>query len=215
MKELQVTIREKSDNVTSLRNTGYIPAVLYGPKEDSISVSVKADDFIQIWEEVGGSAIIDLKGAGENKDALIHDVTWDPVKGIPIHADFYCIEHGKKLTITVPLDFVGEAPVEKEDGIVVKVMHEIEIEVRPRDIPQDIKVPLELLTELNSSITIADLKLPETITPLAESTDNVASVTQAQEEKVEEERSIDDVEIESEEKNEEGGDTETKADTEK
>ncbi len=204
MTELNIKTRGKDSTPDALRATGLLPAVFYGPKEENTPITVDAKEFGQIWAEAGGSAIVDLKGVGEDKEVLIQDVSVDPVTGVPIHADFYCIERGKKLTITVPLNFIGEAPVEKEGGIVVKVMHEIEIVVRPRDIPQEIEVDVTTLGALDSNITIADLKLSEEIEPTAELTDNVASVTQPQEEKVEEERDITDIEIEGEGETEEG-----------
>ncbi len=205
MLELNVQTRKSSENVENLREEGQIPAVFYGPKEENTPITLNAREFVRVWEEAGGSTIIDLKGVGENKEVLIHDVEWHPVKDTPVHADFYCIERGKKLTVSVPLEFVGEAPVEKKEGIVVKVMHEIEIEVQPRDIPHSIEVDLSLLTELDSSILISDLHLPETIEPTAEATETVAAVTQAQEEpeEEEEERDISDIEIEGESKDEE------------
>jgi len=207
MPELNVQARDSKENIDTLREEGKIPAVFYGPKEENTLITLTAREFVRVWEVSGGSAIIDLKGVGEDKEVLIHDVAWHPVKGNPIHVDFYCIERGKLLTVTVPLNFVGEAPVEKEGGIVVKVMHEIEVEVKPRDIPQSIDVDVTLLTGLDSNITIADLNLPETIVPTNDVTENVAAVTQAQEEKVEEEeRDISDIEIEGEGKDgEEGG----------
>ena len=199
MTELNVVKRDEKTKVSALREEGKIPAVFYGPKEDSTPIILDAREFVQVWNQAGGSSIVDLRGVGEDKEILIHDVTWHPVKGTPTHVDLYCIERGKKLNVSVPLEFVGEAPAEKEGGIVVKVMHELEIEVKPRDIPQKIEVDLTLLSGLDSSITIADLNLPESIEPVQEKTEAVASVTQAQTEpEEEEERDISDIEIEGE-----------------
>lgn len=199
MTELNATVRDTKEKAASVRARGLIPAVFYGPKEESTPITLDERDFIKVWSSAGGSTIVDLKGVGDNKEVLIHDVEWHPLKGTPTHVDLYCIERGKKLTVTVPLTFTGEAPAERLGGIVVKVMHELEIEVKPRDIPHDIAVDLSSLTELDSAITVADLHLPETIEPTVELTDTVASITQAQEEK-EEERDISDVEIEGEKK---------------
>jgi large subunit ribosomal protein L25 len=201
MIELNVAKRDVHTNVTTLREEGKVPAVFYGPKEKNTPIVLDAREFVRVWNEAGGSAIIDLTGVGEDKEVLINDVEWHPVTGYPMHIDFYCIERGKKLTVSVPLEFVGEAPAEKEGGIVVKVMHELEIEVKPRDIPQKIKVDITLLTGFDSSITIADLNLPETIEPTQETTETVAAVTQAHEEpEDEEDRDIADIEIEGERK---------------
>ena len=194
MLELKVRLRDTNENVELLRKKGVLPAVFYGPKETATPIALELRDFIRIWGQAGGSTIVTIQGVGDDKEVLIHEVTWHPVKDLPVH--------GKKLTVTVPLEFVGEAPAEKLGGIVVKVMHELEIEVEPRNIPHDIKVDLATLIDLDSSITVADLHLPATIEPNVEPTETVASITQAKEE-VEEERDISDVEIEAKGKEEE------------
>ena len=210
MTELNITTRESDVKASALREAGKMPAVFYGPKEENTPIVVDAAEFTRVWGEAGGSTIVDLKGVGDDKEVLIHDVDWDPVKETPLHADFYCIERGKTLTVTVPLTFVGEAPAEKEGGIVVKVMHELEIDVKPRDIPHDIQVDLAVLTGLESTITVADLNLPDTIQPTAEQAETVVSITQAQEEVEEEARDISDVQIEEKGK----GDDESEGDSE-
>lgn len=203
MLELNAKVRDSKEDVETLRENGALPAVFYGPKEESTPITLDIPEFLRVWGEAGGSTIVDLKGVGEDKEVLIHDVDWHPIKHMPIHVDFYCIERGKKLTVSVPLEFVGEAPAEKVGGIVIKVMHELEIEVQPRNIPHSIEVDLSLLTDLDSSITLADLKLPETIEPTAEPTETLASITQAKEEVEEvEERDISDIEIEGKGKEE-------------
>lgn len=200
MTELNVQTRDTKGDVAALREGGGIPAVFYGPKEETTPISMNSAEFIKVWKDAGGSAIVDLKGVGEDKEVLIHDVEWHPVTGAPVHVDFYAIERGKKLTVSVPLEFVGEAPAEKLGGIVVKVMHELEIEVLPRNIPKEIEVDLTKLTDLDSTISIADLGLSEDIEPTAEMQETVASVTEAKDEPIEEEeeRDISDVEIEGE-----------------
>lgn len=195
MTTLTIASRDPRASVDALRAQGSTPAVFYGPKEAATPVAVDTRAFMQVWERVGGSAIVDLTGVGEDKEVLIHDVAWHPTKNVPVHIDFYCIERGKMLMVSVPFTFVGEAPAEKLGGIVTKVMHELEVEVRPRDIPQTIEVDMSVLTDLDSSLTVAELVLPEGVTPTAEPTDTVLSVTEAKEEADEEERSIDDVAI--------------------
>lgn len=204
MTELHIQPRTAEEKVTALREAGKIPAVFYGPKEESTAVTLDAREFQKVWDAVGGSAIVDLVGIGENKEVLIHDVACNPVTGEPIHADFFVIERGKKVNVTVPLVFVGEAPAEKLGGIVTKALHEIEIEVQPRNIPHEIEVDLTRLTDLDSALTIADLNLSDTIEVVGDVEESVVSITLPHEEE-EEERTIDDVEIEGEEKDDSDG----------
>jgi large subunit ribosomal protein L25 len=211
MISLEVERRDVKTNVDDLRKNGLVPAVFYGAQEESTPITVNAAAFLKVWDETGGSAIVDLvlkdgtKAGADNKEVLIQEVALHPVTGVPLHVDFYCIERGKKLTVSIPLNFIGEASVEKLGGIVVKVMHELEVEVHPRDIPQHIDVDLSMLTKMDSRITVADLALPQEIEPTDASTETVASVTEAHEEPVEEERDIADIEIEGEKKEGEDG----------
>jgi len=75
-----------------------VPAVFYGPKEASTAISVDARKLAHVWREAGETTIVTLKGLGEDKDTLIHDAQFHPVNGQLLHADFYVLEKGKKIT---------------------------------------------------------------------------------------------------------------------
>ena len=109
MLTLEAVKRNKEDK----RKEGYIPAVFYGPKEPSESISISIRDFKKVWDSAGESSIISLLVSGKEHEALIHDVDFHPVSGEPRHADFYVIEKGKKVTVDVPLEFIGIAPAVK------------------------------------------------------------------------------------------------------
>ena len=104
---LDVKPRDNSETPEALRARGSVPAVLYGPKEKATSISVDGRKLAHIWKSAGQTSVITLKGAGEDKDTLIHDVQFHPVSGALLHADFYVLEKGKKITIAVPLHFEG------------------------------------------------------------------------------------------------------------
>jgi large subunit ribosomal protein L25 len=157
---LNIEKRDKKEDLEKLRAEGFIPAVYYGPKEESTPIKIKSGDFIKIWNEAGESTIVNLKNEEKDQEALIHDVSIEAVKGNIIHVDFYVVEKGKKVTVGVPLEFVGVSPAEKQGGVLVKVMHEIEITAEPKNLPHEIEVPLEMLTEIGSQIHAKDLKLP-------------------------------------------------------
>lgn len=203
MLTLQAQTRNTADSLDDLRAQGFMPAVFYGAKEAPVAIAVRADEFGRMWNEVGGSAIVDLKGSFGDKEVLIHDVQVHPVTTTPIHADFYVIEKGKKVRVTVPLEFVGTAPAEKLGGIVVKVIHEIDIEVEPREIPQHVDVNLESLTTLESEILFKDLPLPASAESDIEPDEVVVSVALPVEEKEETPMSVEDVKIEEKGKKEE------------
>ena len=166
-----------------LRASGRIPAVFYGPKEESTAIVVDAKVFGKLFKDAGETTIIKLKGLGDDKDTLIHDVQVHPVTDMPLHADFYVIEKGKKIEISIPLEFVGVAPAEKLGHIVVKAMHEVEIEVTPAELPQQLEVDISKLENVGDHITASEIKLPPSAELKTDPDEIVASVTAFVEEK--------------------------------
>ncbi len=176
----------------SLRKTGKIPAVFYGPKEKSTSVAVSLAEFKKIWRNAGESSVVVLKDGTSEHEALIHDVDIHPVTGIPRHADFYVIEKGKKVKVRTPIVFEGFSPAVKDKGgILVKVLRDIEIEAAPKDLPHEIKVDISSLVELNSAIHASDIQLPHGVTLVTKAEEIVASIAEAKEEVEEAPQAID------------------------
>ena len=185
MLTLQVEARTKADSADILRKRGVVPAVFYGPKEAATSIAIDARRLQHVWKEAGETTIVTLKGLGEDKDTLIHDAQFHPVTGKLLHADFYVLEKGKKIKISVPLVFEGVAPAEKSGHIVVKALHEVEIEVAPAELPHHLAIDLTGLVNVGDHITAAQIKLPPSATLITHGEEIVASVTEFKEEKEE------------------------------
>lgn len=183
MLELEIKARDSKESNESLRSSGRIPAVLYGPKEDSTPIAIDSKVFGKLFKEAGATSIIKLKGVGEDKETLVHDVQWHPVTDVPLHADFYVIEKGKKIEINIPLEFVGEAPAEKAGHIIVKALHEVEIEVSPSELPQHLEVDISKLENVGDHITAKEIKLPPSAELKTDPDEIVVSVTAFVEEK--------------------------------
>ncbi len=201
---LNIEKRDMAVKPQSLRKEGRIPAVFYGRKEVSTPITLSKIDFKKVWKEAGESSVIVLSGADGEHEALINDVDVDPVTEEPRHVDFYVIEKGKKVTVTIPLDFVGVSPAVKELGaVLVKVLHEIEIEVLPKDLPHEITVDISSLSQFDQHITIADLSIPEGVTILAAAEDIVVLVSEPKEEVEPEPVDISSIKVEEKGKKEE------------
>ena len=185
MLALEVKPRSDKDSADDLRKHGAVPAVFYGPKEDSTAIVIDARKLEHVWREAGETTIVTLKGVGEDKDTLIHDAQFHPVTGKLLHADFYVLEKGKKIKIKVPLEFVGVAPAEKAGHILVKAMHEIEIEVAPAELPHHLEVDLIKLANVGDHITASQITVPSSASLVTHGDDIVASVTAFVEEKAE------------------------------
>lgn len=185
MLELEIKSRDTKESGEELRAKGVMPAVLYGPKEDATPIAVSAQQFERLFKEAGETTIIKLKGVGDEKDTLIHDVQFHPVTDKPLHADFYVLEKGKKITINIPLEFVGTAPAEKLGHIIVKALHEVEIEVAPAELPQQLEVDISKLENVGDHVLASDIKLPKSAELKINPEEIVASVTAFVEEKEE------------------------------
>lgn len=179
---LNAELRDVKVNPKVIRREGKVPAVFYGKGKASIAIMVDAPTFKKVYDAAGESTIISLKTPNETLDALVHDVALDPVIGSPIHIDFYVVAKGQKLQVDVPIEFIGIAPAEKLGGVVMRIMHEIRIEALPAKLPSSITVDLSKLIDMESSITVGDLSLPEGVRALVPSTETVAGVTEPQKE---------------------------------
>src|SRR3990167_2354616 len=185
MLALEVKSRDAKESAEVLREQGIVPAVYYGPKEGTTPISINAQKLEHLWKEAGETTIITLKGVGEDKDTLIHDAQFHPVTGKLLHVDFYVLEKGKKVKIKVPLEFTGAAPAEKLGHIIVKALHEIEIEVTPQELPRSLSVDLSKLANVGDHIVVRDIDLPPSASLVASSEEIVASVKEFKEEPVE------------------------------
>ena len=165
-----------------LRRDGKVPAVYYGAKQESTPVTVSEVEFNKVWHKAGESSVIILKDGNEDHQALIHDVVVDSVTDKVLHADFYVIEKGKKVKVNIPLEFVGNSPAVKTGGILTKVLHEVEVEAQPADLPHNLEIDISVLVDFSSQILAQDIKLPSGVTLVTKETEVVALVSEAKEE---------------------------------
>ncbi len=182
---IKLEVVKREGDATTLRAKGMTPGVVYGPKQEPVSIAVDTVLFTKTLEEAGESTIINLVGLGDEIEVLIHDVSFNAARGGVEHADFYAIERGKELTTNVALEFIGEAPVTKTGATVNKMLHEVEVTCRPSVLPNHIDVDVSVLTDVDANIAIKDLVVPAGVTINNEPHVIVASVTEAREEDVE------------------------------
>lgn len=180
---LEAKPRADKDSLAYLRKQGQMPAVFYGLGKKSTPITIDDAAFKKVWKKAGESSTVTLETAEGKVETLIHDVQFDPVSGIALHADFLAIDTKKAIQISVPLEFVGEAPAVKAGGILVKVLHDIEIEALPANLPHSIEVDISALADAHGHIAVGDLKLPAGVTAITPTEEIVASITQAVEEK--------------------------------
>lgn len=143
--------------------------MLYGPGVPATSLSVPVREFEKALAEAGETSLLTLAVEGDKAyDVLIHDVAKDPMTLKPIHADFYAVRMDKPIEAKIPLVFVGESPaVKNESGILVKVLHELDVKALPKDLPHEITVDVTRLEHINEKLHVKDISLPAGVAVLA------------------------------------------------
>ena len=153
--------------VNKLRAEGFIPAILYGGKKDNLSLSLKKlhlHDLIR--SETFMSKVVHLEIDGSTEKVLPKDVSYDPVSDEPMHIDFMRIVKGSILVLEVPVKFINsdKSPGLKKGGVLNIVRRKVQLKCPAENIPNEIVVDLNN-TEINSSLKISSVKLPENVVP--------------------------------------------------
>lgn len=162
-----------------LRKKGFIPAELYGHGIENIHLSIPAGAFSATYKETGGHAIVNIIIDGDSRPVLISNIHIDSLTDEILSVDLHQVRMDEKVVTHVPIDFVGESPAERDlDGVLIKVMDEIEVEALPANIPQNIQVDLSKLTELGQSLYVKDLELGGAYSITADPDTVVASVSE-------------------------------------
>ena len=176
--ELKVQPRKETGRkLKTLREKGFIPAVIYGPGHKPISVSVNYNDFQKVFNEAGESTLIKLKVDEHVKNVLIHEVSLNPINDKFIHADFYQVVMDKIIKTHVPLVFEGEAPAVKNlGGVLIKNLNELEIEALPKDLPHEIRINVSILDSFDKNIRIKDLQTPQGVKSTGDPEELIVSV---------------------------------------
>jgi large subunit ribosomal protein L25 len=179
--EIQVSAREPGSKhqARRLRREGKIPAILYGPKVQSIALELNKKEFSTRVADLEGSHLVRLKSGSTtlaDKVALVKEMQYHPISGDVIHADFYEVDLTARIEVSVPLHFVGKAAGVVRGGILQPIVREIQVECLPLDIPEFFNVDVGAL-DIGDSIHVEELPMPKGVTAVYDS--NFALVTVA------------------------------------
>ncbi|HVF55592.1 MAG TPA: 50S ribosomal protein L25 [Pyrinomonadaceae bacterium] len=169
--------RGKNDS-RRLRSRGLVPLTVYGGEGEAFSTAAPLSELAAILRsDTGHNTIftLDVDGVGPSEVMFI-DRQIDPVRGRLIHADLRRLVRGQMLEVTVPLHLVGEAVgVTEGGGVLEQIVRELEIRVRPRDIPDAINVDVSHLG-VHEVLHVSDIPVEEGIEILAEPDTVIATV---------------------------------------
>lgn len=160
--ELTAEKREKTGKqAKSLRKSGLIPAVIYGPEMESVSISVPKVKFNKIFDEAGETTLVDLNVDKNSYKVLFKNVQFDPISLNPIHVEFYKPNLLEKINAEIPVEVIGEDThplIKSGEAMVLTIIEEIKVEALPTDLPKAFVIDISSLEKVGDSITVAQLE---------------------------------------------------------
>jgi large subunit ribosomal protein L25 len=160
---LPAETREKLGTRTTrrLRNAGKLPAIVYGHHQEPVNITVAAKPFNEALHR--GAHVFELGIGGKKENALLKDVQYDHLGSTILHVDFARVDLNEKVTVTVGIELKGDAPGEKEGGILQQIMNDIEVTCVVTEIPDMIVFNVSNV-KLDESVHVSDLALPPGVT---------------------------------------------------
>ena len=145
------------------RQSGEVPAIIYGGKKHAEKISILHKDITKALEnEAVYSSIISLAVDGKAEDTIIKDIQRHPAKQVILHLDFLRVSKTTKLQTRVPLNFLNEdicIGVKMGGGLIAHTMTDIEVSCLPKDLPESIDVDMEQI-DVGQIVHLSDIKMP-------------------------------------------------------
>jgi len=167
------------NSARALRRQGLIPAVLYGPKTESVPLTISPLDLDNVYKASGTERVvlnlIIENGGTQNATAVVKEVQASPVTGQYLHIDFYEISLDEEIVVNVPIEVTGRSKGVERGGFLQVVRYELEISCLPADMPDKIEVDVTGL-DIGDSIHIGDIDLGDKVRLLADTGFTVATV---------------------------------------
>ncbi|RKX61062.1 MAG: 50S ribosomal protein L25 [Thermodesulfobacteriota bacterium] len=166
MKNVAIDIQARTEAgkgvARKLRHAGQTPGVLYGPKAETISLSVNTHEFNKLLSSAGGEPLLltlNLKSNGDSSShtALIKNLQLHPVDDKIRHIDFYEVLMDEEVQVDVPITAAGKAKgVETDMGVLEIIQRTVKISCLPLAIPRNIQINVSDL-ELGDVVHVSDI----------------------------------------------------------
>ena len=156
---LTVDVRTASGKkiARQLRFRGQLPAVVYGEGAESVACSVDYRALTDLLRSHGRNAIISLSAGDTSQSTIIKDIQYHPVRDEILHVDFHRIDLARKIVVEVPIHAMGSAVgVRIGEGILEQMLHDLEVECLPTEIPDHIEIDVSDL-DIGDSLHVSDI----------------------------------------------------------
>jgi large subunit ribosomal protein L25 len=178
MSEIKLDVRRREpgrSNARVLRRQSIVPGIYYYHGEEPIPVAA-AELALRPLIYTTESHIVNMRlDDGTEKTCVLKDVVFDPITDRPTHFDLQGVAANEMINVEVPVNIIGQAVGQRDGGIVDLILHKLEIECIPRNLPEHIDVDITNL-HIGESIHVRDLKI-ENITFLAAEDATIIAVT--------------------------------------
>jgi len=141
-----------------LRTQGLIPAIIYGHKQDPVSVQLNAHDLI--LELQHHHRVLDVDLEGQHEKCFVKDVQYDYLGEKILHVDLARVSMDETIQVSVALELRGTPVGTAENGVLEQLLAELEIQCRVTDIPENIRVRVNDL-KIDDTVTAGEIELPE------------------------------------------------------
>ena len=205
--DLQIIASKRENSGTgssrALRLEKKIPGIIYGEKKDPISIALDEKILkVKIKDPSFFSKQCEIKFDNEVIKVLPKDLQLHPVKESILHIDFLRVGANTSVTLSVPVKFINEnnCPGIKQGGVLNVVRREIELITLVSKIPESLEANLDGL-EIGDSIHISSINLEDGVKPTISDRDfTIATIAPPTVMKVEEEKSVEETEGDTEAK---------------
>ncbi len=167
--------KERGSHQTArLRKAGKVPAIIYGHKEATLSVSLSHDQIGQMIR--AGAPVVDIKTHHGVEKAQIMELQWDHLGKEVLHVDFKRVSADERIQTDVTIEIRGTAPGVAEGGLVSQPLHSLRVECLAIAVPKSIRVNIGEL-QVGASIHVKDIQLPENVKSLDDPEAIIVQVT--------------------------------------
>ena len=160
-----------------LRAAGRVPGVVYGHGREPQSLSLVARDLDKLLSHIAaGSTVIELTLGRATTKTLIREIQRHPFKKQILHIDFMELVAGEKVIVDIPLVFVGiPEGVRLSGALLEQIVHSIEVNVDPSNIPNHLDVDVTNLA-MGHSLHVRDIPRPEGLEVLTDEDTTICAV---------------------------------------
>lgn len=176
--DVQVRNTVGNGSANRLRNSGYIPGVVYGKDMEATPIQIESSVLSQYLRHYGKNTIYNITLNNENIQTVIQDIQVDPLKNEYVHVDLHRVSLNEAREAQVPIKIVGKSRQERSGSVFSQQLNHITVKGLPQDIPEYIQVNVSDM-KIGDSLKIGDLLIPGNLEVINNPNEVVISLTPA------------------------------------